>query len=73
MRWVSVTVLSLPLVAVSRGYYPVAVCGLLTAAASLVAEHGFLGHAGFGSCSSRGSRVQAQSLWHMGLVAPQHV
>ena len=38
LRWVSVTVLSLPLVAVSRGYYPVAVCGLLTAAASLVLE-----------------------------------
>ena len=56
----------------SSGGYSV-VCGLLTMVTSLVAEHGFLGHAGFGSCSSRGSRVQAQSLWHMGLVAPQHV
>ena len=38
LLWVSVTVLSLPLVAVSRGYYPVAVCGLLTVVASLVLE-----------------------------------
>ena len=36
--------------------------------------------AGFSSCGTRarqlwlaGSRVQAQQLWHMGLVAPQHV
>ena len=35
---------------------PVEVCGLFTAAASLVEQ-----------------RAQAQYLWHMGLVAPQHV
>ena len=37
-------------------------------------------HAGFSSCGTRAqqlwlvsSRAQAQQLWHMGLVAPQHV
>ena len=64
-------------VAASRGCSLVAVCGLLIAVASLVAKHGLQGsqHSvvvtrGLSSC---GSRAQAQKLWCMGLVAPQHM
>ena len=56
-----------------------AVHGLLTAVASLVAEHG-LQSAGFSSCGTwaqqlwlAGSRAQAQQLWCTGLAAPWHV
>ena len=50
----------------------VAVCGLLTAVASLVAEHGLQ------VCRLQqlwlvGSRAQAQQLWRTGLVAPWNV
>ena len=39
------------LVAVRRSYSVVAMCGLLTAMASLIVEHRlYLGHVGFGSC-----------------------
>ena len=41
------------------GGYSVVVRGLL-AAVTFLAGHGFLRHIGFGSCSSQGSRVQAQ-------------
>ena len=51
--------LGLSLVAESGGYSLVAVHGLLTVATSLVVE--------------QGPREWAQSLWHMGLVAPNHV
>ena len=42
------------LVAVSRGYSLVAVCGLLVvvAVASLTAEHEVLGHVGFSRCGT---------------------
>ena len=40
LRWVFVVVCGLSLVAVSRGHLFVAVCGLLIAVASLVAEPG---------------------------------
>ena len=44
-----------------------AASGFLTAVVCLVAEHRIEVH-GLQSCST-----QAQELWHMGLVAPQHV
>ena len=37
--WVSIAERGLSLIAASKGYSPVAVCGLLTAVSSLVAEH----------------------------------
>ena len=50
----------------------VAVCGLLTVAVSLVAEHGF-----YGTWAQHlqvvGSRTWAQELWCIGLAAPWHV
>ena len=61
----------------ARGLSLVAVCGLLIAVASLVAEHGLQG---FSSCGMgarqlwlAGSGWQAQQLWCTGLVAPWHV
>ena len=49
-------------------------------AASFVTEHRLLGMQAsvvaahrLNSCGSRALRAQAQQLWHMGLVAPQHV
>ena len=55
-----------------QGLLFVAVCGLLIAVASLVAEHRLQ------ACRLQelwlvGSRAQAQQLWFMGLVAPWHV
>ena len=55
-----------------RGLLFCAVCRLLIAVASLVAEHRLQ------ACRLQqlwhvGSRVQAQQLWHWGLVAPRHV
>ena len=47
----------------------VAVRGLLIAVASLVVEHG-LQELGLQQLWLRSSRVQAQQLWHTGLVAP---
>ena len=40
LRWVFIAARGLSLVAPSRGYFAVVVCGLLTAVASLVAKHG---------------------------------
>ena len=40
LRWVSIAARGLSLVAGSGSYSAVVVCGLLIAAASLVAEHG---------------------------------
>ena len=63
-----------------RGLLFIAMCGLLIAVASLVAEHTGSRCAGFSSCGTRAqqlwlvdSRAQAQQLWHMGLVVPRHV
>ena len=54
-------------VAASEGYPPAAAHGLLTAVASLVAEHG-------SRCSSFSSCIlRAQQLRHTNLTAPQHV
>ena len=39
----------------------VVVCGLLIVEASLVAEHGALGHMGFSSCSSRAPEYRLSS------------
>ena len=50
----------------------VAVRGLLIAVASIVAEHG-LQVRGLQQLWLAGSRVQAQQLWRMGLVALRHV
>ena len=50
----------------------VAVCRLLTAVASLVAERRLQVH-GLQQLWLPGSRAQAQQLWCVGLVAPQHV
>ena len=54
LHWVFVAMFGLSLVVASRGYSLLGVLGLLTAVASLVAEHR-LGHVSFSSCS-----VQAQ-------------
>ena len=50
----------------------VVVCGLLVEVASLVAEHRLWAHR-LQQLWFAGSRVQAQQLWHTGLVAPWHV
>ena len=55
-----------------RGLLFVAVCGLLIAVASLVAEHGLQAR-GLQQLWLAGSRAQAQWLWRAGLVAPRHV
>ena len=55
-----------------RGLLFVGVRGLLTAVASLVVEHGLQAR-GYQQLWLAGSRAQAQQLWRMGLVAPQHV
>ena len=55
-----------------RGLLFVVVQGLLTAVASLAAEHG-LQVRGLQQLWLTGSRLQAQQLWHTGLVAPWHV
>ena len=67
------------LVAVSGGHSVVAVCGLLTEVAPLIAVRG-LGAVGFSGCGTRAqwlqlpdSRAQAQELQHTSLVAPWHV
>ena len=54
------------LVAGSRGSSPAAVLGLLTAAASLAAEHGLRQSQGTSSAAQLqlpGSKAQAQQLW----------
>ena len=53
----------------SGGYSIVAVLRILIAVASLIGSR----HVGFRSCSALGSRVQTQSLWNTGLLAPRHV
>ena len=60
--------------AVSRGYYsPVALHGLLTAAASFVVEQRLSG-AWASVVAARGAQwLQAQWMWHTGPVAPWHV
>ena len=55
-----------------RGLLFVAVRRLLTAVASLVAEHGFQA-CGLQQLWHVGSRAQAQQLWLTDLVAPRHV
>ena len=50
----------------------IAVRGFLIAVASPVEEHGLQAH-GLQQLWLAGSRAQAQQLWCMGLVAPQHV
>ena len=50
----------------------VAVCGFLTVAVSLVAEHGFYGTRAQ-HLQVVGSRAWAQELWCTGLVPPWHV
>ena len=55
-----------------QGLLLVVVCRLLIAVASLVAEHGLQVH-GIQQLWPAGSRVQAQQLWHTGLVVPRHV
>ena len=86
LHWVFVAACRLSLVVASGGF---SCCGAwaLGAGASVVAAHGLsscssraLEHVGFSSCRMwtqqlqlAGSRVQAQQLWHMGLVALRHV
>ena len=79
LRWVFVAAHGLSLVAVSGGYSSLRCVGfslqwllLLWSTSSRCA--------GFSSCGMQaqqfwlvGSRVQAQQLWRMGLVAPRHV
>ena len=60
LHWVIVAECRFSLVAASRSFSLVAVCGLLTAVASLVSEPGLQG-------------TQAQQLRRVGLVAWQHV
>ena len=50
--YVFIAVCGLSLFSASRGYSLSVVCGLLIVEASLVAEHGALGHMGFSSCGS---------------------
>ena len=58
---------------VARGSYSlIAVCRLLTAVDSLVEEHGPQ-VCGLQQLQLPGSRQQTQQLWHLGLVASQHV
>ena len=52
LRWVFIVACRLFLVAVSRGYSPAVVCGLLIMVASLVAEDGSR-HTGFNSCGTQ--------------------
>ena len=70
----------LSLVATSRGYSLVLLCGLLTAVASLLQSTGST-VCRFQELWLMGSvvvapglfRAQAQRLWHTGLAAPRHV
>ena len=55
-----------------RGLLFVVVRGLLTAVASLVAEHRLQAH-GLQQLWHVGSRAQTQQSWRTGLVAPRHV
>ena len=55
-----------------QGLLFVAVRGLLTAVASLVADHRLQAHRPQ-QLWLAGSRAQAQQLWHTDLVAPRHV
>ena len=55
-----------------RGLLFIAVRGLLTVVASLVAEHGLQAHR-LQQLWFTDSRAQAQQLWRIGLVAPRHV
>ena len=70
----------LSLVAASRGYSGVAARGLLTAVASLVAEHGFWGTRasavaarGLSSCGTWAVGCTDSVVAGTGLVAPWHV
>ena len=60
LRWVFIGTGRLSLILASGGYSLLAVCGLLVEVASLVAEHGAVGHAGFINCGA-----WAQSLCSM--------
>ena len=55
-----------------KGYFFLAVHGLLIGMASLIAEHRQQAH-GLQQLQLTGSRAWAQQLWGMGLAAPQHV
>ena len=64
--WVFFVVHELSLVAVSKGY-SAAVCGLLTAVASLIAEHGLLGMGASDCCGF--SYCRAWALGHGGFCS----
>ena len=79
LRWVFVAVRGLSLVAASGGYSSLWWAGFSLRWLLLLRSMGSR-CMGFSSCGTwvqqlwlAGSRVQAQQLWHMGLVAPQHV
>ena len=74
--WVFITTHGLSLVAANRGYSQAAVCRLLIAVASLAEDHGVhsaqtsgVVMCGLSNFRSSGSRLLAQQLWLMGLVA----
>ena len=79
LRWVFVAACRLSLVAASGGYSSLRYAGFSLQWLLLLRSMGSR-HAGFSSCGMwaqqlwlTGFRAQAQQLWRMGLVAPQHV
>ena len=79
LHWVFVAVHRLPLAAESGGYSSLWCVGFSLQWLLLLWSSGFR-HVGFSSCVTwaqqlwlMGSRVQAQQLWHTGLVAPWQV
>ena len=79
LHWVFVAAHGLSLVVSSRGYSLVQCTGLSLRWLLLLQSTGSK-HMGFSSCGTRaqqlwlmGSRVQAQQLWYMALVALRHV
>ena len=79
LHWVFVAVCGLSLVAESGGHSSLQCPGFSLRWLLLLRSTGSR-HAGVSSCGTRaqqlwlvGSRVQAQQLWHTGLVAPRHV
>ena len=79
LHWVFVAARGLSLVAASGGYSSLQCTGFSLRWLLLLWSTGSR-HTGFSSCGTwaqqlwlAGSRVQAQQLWHTGLVAPQHV
>ena len=77
--WVFIAACGFSLVAASGGYSSLQCVGFSLQLLLLLWSTGSR-HAGFSSCGMwaqqlqfAGSRAQAQQLWRMGLVAPQHV